>query len=80
MRGFTRRIKDAAGFTSLAPLTEAIAAKFQSSGYRIFSELWVIYRPDGRDGVENALPAVARGTSGSGGALLPARGTVRLLQ
>lgn len=51
-------------------------AKLSFPESRIFSELWAILCPDGQNGVEKALPATARGSSGCGGAMPPGRGSV----
>lgn len=55
-------------------LNDTIAAKLNASKSHIFSELWVIYCPNGWDGVENVLLVLARGPTGSGGVLLPLQG------
>lgn len=55
---------------TLALLTQPITPKFSSSETGIYSALWNIFRPDGRDGFENALSVVVLGPSSSDGALI----------
>lgn len=51
-------------------LTKGIKVKLSTSKSRILSELWVIFCPESRDDVENALPGAVQSRPGSGEALL----------
>lgn len=61
MRAFTWKISGAAYSTPLTWLAEAIPAKLNSPESCTFSKSWIIYHPNGRDGVENALQAAEWG-------------------
>lgn len=64
LRSFWRIIKDAAADSKTpATVTVEIREKLNSFEGRISSRLWVIYRPDGRDGGESLLPVAEWGPS-----------------
>lgn len=66
MGAFMWRMNGAANSTHFAWIVEAIPAKLNSSESRIFFKLRVI-RPNGRNGVKNALLEAARALYGRPG-------------